>query len=102
MSYWYYNNPTIAKLDPNYGPESGGTNTMVVGGALFPFADYLPHNKFRSIGDPNEFRRMLIEADPFTVDNANDTFCRFNFYDPKDQTFTNKYAKATPINANRM
>ena len=84
ISYWYYNNPTIAKLDPNFGPESGGQQTIVVGATLFPFADYLPQNKFRGIGDPNEFRRMLIENDPFTVDNANDTFCRFNFYDPKD------------------
>ena len=24
ISYWYYNNPTIAKLEPNFGPESGG------------------------------------------------------------------------------
>ena len=37
MSYWYYNNPTIAKLDPNYGPESGGTQTtLVVGAASVP------------------------------------------------------------------
>lgn len=103
ISYWYYNNPTIAKLEPNFGPESGGGDTIVVGAALFPFADYLPENKFRDAVDhPNDFRRMLLENDPFVVDNTNDTFCRFNFYDPKDSTFTNKYENARPMNANRM
>lgn len=102
MSYWYYNNPTIAKLDPNYGPESGGTQTIVIGAALFPFADYLPDKKHAK-HDEDDFRmRQLIANDPFSVDNANDTFCRFNFYDPKDQSFTNKYVKATPMDANRM
>lgn len=74
----------------------------MVGGGLFPFADYMPGNKFRTSGDPNEFRRMLIENDPFSVDNANDTFCRFNFFNQKDNTFTNKYVKAVPVSAEKM
>ena len=102
ISYWYYNNPTIAKLEPNFGPESGGQFTDVVGGGLFPFADYLPGNRFRASSDPNEFRRMLIENDPFSVDNANDTFCRFNFFNQKDNSFTNKFIKAEPVSAEKM
>ena len=56
MSYWYYNNPTIAKLDPNYGPESGGTQTIVIGAALFPFADYLPEKKADRAHPEDDFR----------------------------------------------
>ena len=39
-NFWYYKNPTIAKLDPNYGPESGGGEVMVIGAGMDPFIEY--------------------------------------------------------------
>lgn len=52
--YWYYSNPIIAKLVPNYGPEEGGNEIILHGSSFQPFID-----------------------EPL-VDNHNDTFCIFS------------------------
>jgi hypothetical protein len=53
IDYWYYAHPIVAKLEPNYGPDSGGNVITVMGSNLHPFID--------------EQR----------IHNANDTFCVF-------------------------
>ena len=54
VNYYYYPEPAISKLTPNYGPTTGGTSVEIEGQSLDPFND------------------MLSE-----VNNHNDTFCRF-------------------------
>lgn len=51
MGFWYYNDPVIQKLDPDFGPIAGGTNVTLKGSGFMPF-DWA--------GD---------------IDNRNDTFC---------------------------
>ena len=53
IDYWYYQSPIIGKLDPNYGPDSGGNNITFMGSNLHPFLDET------------------------LINNANDTFCVF-------------------------
>jgi len=52
MSYWYYSWPAITELVPDRGPDAGGTKVLLKGRNFYPF-NYLG------------------------VDNANDTFCKF-------------------------
>lgn len=54
LFYWYYNFPSVDALDPNRGPESGGTVITLKGRNFFPFKEDLDQ-----------------------IDNANDTFCAF-------------------------
>jgi len=93
----------IAKLDPNYGPESGGNEIILIGSGMFPFTEFLPgsiHNDhmLRNLeGDWGDqpYERILYDyADPFLVDNSNDTYCMFHELDV--------YSKARPINSTKM
>lgn len=52
--YWYYNWPSIATLEPDRGPEAGGTNVNLYGRNFYPFKDELKN-----------------------IDNAVDTWCAF-------------------------
>lgn len=52
MSFWYYSWPAITELIPDRGPDAGGTKVLLRGRNFFPFKDY-------------------------NIDNANDTFCKF-------------------------
>lgn len=54
IDYWYYSNPMVAKLEPNFGPDSGGNEIILMGSSMHPFID---ENR---------------------IDNANDTFCIFS------------------------
>lgn len=54
IDYWYYSHPILAKLEPNYGPEDGGNEIILMGSNFHPFID--------------ETR----------INNANDTFCIFS------------------------
>ena len=86
INYWYYNNPTIAKLEPNYGPESGGNEIILHGAGMWPFSEYLPapENHYQMPNNVTTYSRELgaleydPKVDPFTIDNANDTFCIFH------------------------
>lgn len=51
--YWYYNNPVVAQLEPNYGLTTGGTVITLKGSNFKPF----------------DFER--------DINNSNDTFCDF-------------------------
>jgi hypothetical protein len=51
--YWYYNDPSITKDEPDYGPMSGGTKVTLKGSSFYPF-DY-----------KND------------INNKNDTFCHW-------------------------
>lgn len=39
IDYWYYQAPTVASLEPNYGPEQGGNEVILKGSSMFPFID---------------------------------------------------------------
>lgn len=52
IDYWYYEFPSIFMLDPNRGPDTGGTHVLLKGNNFDPFVD-------------------------FPINNYNDTFCRF-------------------------
>ena len=52
VAFWYYSWPAITELVPDRGPDSGGTKVLLKGRNFHPFKD-LP------------------------IDNANDTFCKF-------------------------
>lgn len=54
ISYWFYSNPILAKLEPNFGPEEGGEEIILKGSNMHPFID-----------------------EPL-INNANDTFCIFS------------------------
>lgn len=54
IEYWYYSNPSVAKLEPNFGPDSGGNEIILMGQNMHPFVD-----------------EKLIN-------NSNDTFCIFS------------------------
>ena len=54
IEYWYYSNPILAKLNPNYGPEEGGNEIILMGSSMHPFIDET------------------------IINNANDTFCIFS------------------------
>ena len=54
ISYWYYSNPILAKLEPNYGPEEGGNEIILKGSSMHPFIDET------------------------IINNANYTFCIFS------------------------
>jgi hypothetical protein len=47
LFFWYYNFPHISQLDPNRGPESGGTIIKLKGRDFFPFKE--------DINDADEF-----------------------------------------------
>jgi hypothetical protein len=49
--YWYYNDPSITKDEPDYGPMTGGTKVTLRGSGFYPF-DY-----------------------KLDINNKNDTFC---------------------------
>jgi len=51
LDYWYYNEPVIQKLEPDFGPVAGGTNITLKGSGFMPF-DWATD-----------------------IDNRNDTFC---------------------------
>ena len=51
LDYWYYNDPRIAKISPDYGPLSGGTKVTLRGSGFLPF----------------DWRE--------DINNQNDTFC---------------------------
>ena len=51
LGFWYYNEPVIQKIEPDFGPVAGGTNITLKGSGFMPF-DWA--------GD---------------IDNRNDTFC---------------------------
>jgi len=53
VDYWYYNAPTISRLIPNYGPDTGGNTVLIKGGNIHPFNETID------------------------IDNSNDTFCDF-------------------------
>lgn len=53
ISYWYYSGAIVAKLEPNYGPEDGGNEIILMGSNMHPFIDETK------------------------INNANDTFCIF-------------------------
>lgn len=61
IDYWYYNNHLVAKLEPNYGPDEGGNEIILMGSNMHPFID-----------EPR-------------VNNANDTFCIFSDLNVKTQ-----------------
>jgi len=52
IDYWYYEFPSIYMLDPNRGPDTGGTHVLLRGNNFDPFRNY-------------------------PIKNYNDTFCRF-------------------------
>ena len=52
IDYWYYDFPSIYMLDPNRGPDTGGTHVLLKGNNFDPFA-----------------------MNP--INNYNDTFCKF-------------------------
>ena len=54
IDYWFYSNPILAKLEPNYGPEDGGNEIILMGSNMHPFIDET------------------------IINNANDTFCIFS------------------------
>ena len=54
ISYWFYSNPILSKLEPNFGPEEGGEEIILKGSNMHPFID-----------------------EPL-INNANDTFCIFS------------------------
>ena len=37
LEFWYYNWPSVTRLVPNYGPDSGGNRVIVYGQNFFPF-----------------------------------------------------------------
>lgn len=37
LYYWYYNDPTIFKISPDYGGMGGGTKVTLTGGQFLPF-----------------------------------------------------------------
>lgn len=39
--FWYYNWPSIAALEPDRGPEAGGTSFNLIGRNFYPFKDEL-------------------------------------------------------------
>jgi len=53
FSYWYYNDPQISKIEPDYGPMGGGTKITLRGNNFHPF-DY-----------------------KLDINNSNDTFCNW-------------------------
>lgn len=53
MYYWYYNDPTIYKISPDYGGMGGGTKVNITGSQFLPF-------------DWKE-----------DINNQNDTFCHW-------------------------
>lgn len=53
FAYWYYNDPQIAKIDPDYGPMGGGTKVTLRG---------------------NNFKPFDLKLD---INNSNDTFCNW-------------------------
>lgn len=53
VEYWYYNDPNIDKLEPNFGPIAGGALVVIKGNNFKPF----------------DFRN--------DINNTNDTFCHF-------------------------
>jgi hypothetical protein len=53
VEYWYYNDPTLQKLIPDFGPLGGGQLITLKGNNFYPF-DFV-----------ND------------INNANDTFCIF-------------------------
>ena len=77
LNYWYYTNPNLAKLEPNYGPESGGNEIILMGSGFFPFAEYAPHRVNATETPPARLLSDVEEIDPYTISNANDTFCIF-------------------------
>lgn len=54
VSYWYYSWPAITELVPDRGPDAGGTRVLVKGRNFLPFKEHSDK-----------------------IDNANDTFCKF-------------------------
>ena len=54
IDYWYYQHPILAKLLPNYGPDDGGNEIILMGSNMHPFIDET------------------------IINNANDTFCIFS------------------------
>ncbi len=52
VDYWYFEFPSIYMLDPNRGPDTGGTHVLLKGNNFDPFGRY-------------------------PIKNYNDTFCRF-------------------------
>lgn len=53
FEYWYYNEPQITTISPDYGPLSGGTKVLVKGSPFLPFDWKLD------------------------INNQNDTFCNW-------------------------
>ena len=53
IEYWYYNDPNLQKLNPDFGPLAGGSEIIMTGNNFKPF-DYVKE-----------------------IDNSNDTFCNF-------------------------
>lgn len=51
LDFWYYNDPVIQKLEPDFGPVAGGANITIKGSGFMPF-DWASD-----------------------IDNRNDTFC---------------------------
>eukprot|EP01022_Parablepharisma_sp_SALTPOND_P004399 TRINITY_DN120219_c4_g1_i1.p1 TRINITY_DN120219_c4_g1~~TRINITY_DN120219_c4_g1_i1.p1 ORF type:complete len:1747 (-),score=99.47 TRINITY_DN120219_c4_g1_i1:2673-7913(-) len=45
IDYWYYEFPSIYMLDPNRGPDTGGTHVLLKGNNFDPFVD-LPINNY--------------------------------------------------------
>jgi hypothetical protein len=70
IDYWYYQDPHVAKLVPNFGPDSGGNRIELQGSNLYPFID---EEKF--------------------VDNRNDSFCVF--WDLKAKKMPMTYISST-------
>lgn len=54
MGFWYYNDPVIQKLDPDFGPIAGGSIVALKGSGFMPF-DWASD-----------------------IDNRNDTFCMWD------------------------
>lgn len=50
LEYWYYNDPVVQKLEPDFGPVAGGATIQLKGSGFLPW-------------------------DWSTIDNRNDTFC---------------------------
>lgn len=53
VEYWYYNDPNLDKLEPNFGPIKGGALVVIKGNNFKPFDSKMD------------------------INNTNDTFCHF-------------------------
>jgi len=106
IDYWYYNNPQTTKLEPNYGPISGGTKVLVRGSDELPFNWKLDVNNqndtFCHWGDLGKTPMMVLSSTEaeclsprnnkgydwvpfeFTLNNQNytDDNVKFYFYNP--------------------